>query len=97
MLGELPDLLGDFSAALGALAHGGALEGRKVPGIDTTVAALDKIVGGLDSGVRDAHKGEALVDAMSEAADAYTSFLGAPDGAEGHLTFLFKLDGVSKE
>jgi putative membrane protein len=97
MLGELPGLLGDFTAALGALAHGGALQGREVPGIDTTVAALDTIVGGLDSGVRDAHKGKALVDTMSEAADTYTSFLGAPDGAEGHLTFLFKLDGVSKE
>jgi hypothetical protein len=33
---------------------------------------------------------------MSAAADAYTSCLGLPDGAEGHLSFLFKLDGVKR-
>ena len=27
----------------------------------------------------------------------YSSFLGTPDGAKAQLTFLFKLDGVSKE
>ena len=50
------------------------------------------------SGVDEMRKGEELMQAMkAAAADSYTSFLGLPDGAHGRVSFLFKLDGVSKE
>lgn len=97
MLSELPAMLGQLKTTLDALAHGGTLQGRELPGIDTTVEGLGAMGSGLGDGVTEARKGEALTDAMKRAADTYTSFLGLPEGASGHLSFLFKLDGVSAE
>jgi putative membrane protein len=96
MLEEMPGLMADLGDTLDALARGGTLRGQQLPGLDTTVDALGTTVAGLGDGVNDIRQGEALVEAMSAAADAYTSFLGLPKGATGHLTFLFKLDGVSE-
>lgn len=96
MLSDMPGMLDDLTSTLDALAHGGTVQGQVLPGIDTTVDALGETVSGLGDGVTDARQGEALMEAMSASADAYTSFLGLPAGATGNLTFLFKLDGVSK-
>lgn len=96
LLEEMPELMADLGSTLDALAHGGTLAGRELPGIDTTVDALGQTAGGLGEGVEKAREGEALMEAMKRSADAYSSFLGKPDGADGRLTFLFKLDGVSK-
>ncbi len=52
---------------------------------------------GIGDGVTEAREGEALTEAMKRAADDYTSFLGLPEGATGHLSFLFKIEGVSVE
>lgn len=94
MLAEIPTMMSELSATLGALGRGGQVRGQHLPGISTTVGALSQIGSGLGGGVDDIRKGEALTKAMSAAADAYTSFLGLPEGATGHLSFLFKLDGV---
>jgi len=96
LLEDMPDLMADLDSTLDTLAHGGNLAGRELPGIDTTIDALGQTVGGLGEGVDRAREGEALMDAMKRSADEYSSFLGMPDGAEGRLTFLFKLDGVTK-
>lgn len=96
-LGSLPAMMGDLRSALETLAQGGSLEGQELPGITTTVEALGEMAGGLGAGVDEMSEGEALVGAMKAAAANYTTFLGLPEGAVGHLSFLFKLDGVSKE
>jgi hypothetical protein len=96
MLEDVPTLIGDLRSALAALGHGGELQGQYVPGISTTAGALRETAAGLGEGVDGIREGEAITEAMSAAADAYTSFLGLPENAEGHLSFLFKLDGVSK-
>ncbi|MBN1192988.1 MAG: hypothetical protein JXA36_04785 [Coriobacteriia bacterium] len=95
MLAELPAMMGDLQDVLGALASGGTLQGENLPGIDTTVDALGQTADGLGEGVAQMRKGEALTNAMKESADSYTSFLGLPEGATGHLSFLYKVDGVS--
>ena len=95
MLEDVPALIEDLRSTLVALGHGGEVQGMEIPGIDTTAAALNEMAAGLDSGLSEIREGEALTQAMKDAADAYTSFLGLPEGAEGHLGFLFKLDGVS--
>lgn len=96
MLAEIPAMMEELSVTLSALGRGGQVRGQHLPGISTTAGALTQIGSGLGGGVDDIRKGEALTEAMSAAADAYTSFLGLPDGAEGHLSFLFKLDGVKR-
>ena len=95
-LAELPALMGDLTDTLTALARGGRVGGQHLPGLTTTADALGEMSGGLRDGVDDLRKGEALTRAMSEAADGYTTFLGMPEGARGHLSFLFKLDGVTR-
>lgn len=97
MLAEVPTMMGELKAALDALAGGGALQGQELPGIDTTIEGLGGMGDGLGEGVAEARKGEALTNAMKRAADAYTSFFGLPEGATGHLSFLFKIEGVSVE
>lgn len=97
LLAEVPRMMNGLQAALDALAHGGTLQGQQLPGIDTTAGSLDDMGGGIGEGVTEARKGEALTAAMKRAAAGYTSFLGLPDGAEGHLSFLFKVEGVSAE
>ncbi len=95
MLAEVPTMMGELKAALDALAAGGTLEGRQLPGIDTTISGLNEMGAGLGDGITDAREGEALTEAMKRAADGFTSFLGLPEGAEGHLSFLYKIEGVS--
>jgi uncharacterized phage infection (PIP) family protein YhgE len=95
MLDEVPAMMAELQSVLSALADGGTVEGSELPGIDTTVEALDEMGAGLGDGIAEARKGEALTDAMKRAADGYTSFLGSPDGAVAHLSFLFKIEGVS--
>lgn len=94
---SLPQMMSDLVATLDAVAHGGTVQGQKLPGINTTAEALAKMSGGLGSSVDEMRKGQALLDAMKEAADSYTSFLGLPESATGHVSFLLKLDGVSQE
>lgn len=96
VLQQVPTLMADLRSALDALAAGGTLQGRQLPGIDTTVGALGEVASGLGTGVDEMRRGEALTQAMEAAADAYTSFLGLPEGATGNLSFLFKLEGVSQ-
>jgi hypothetical protein len=96
LLADLPQMMDDLGSTLDALAYGGVLQGQYLPGLSTARDGLAAMSAGLVDGVDEARKGEALVDAMAAAADAYTSFLGLPEGASGHLSFLFKLDGVSK-
>lgn len=69
----------------------------QLPGINTTVGALGQTGSGLGTGVAEMRKGEALTTATKTAADEHTSFLGAPQGATGNLSVLFKLEGVSKQ
>lgn len=95
-LQQLPAMMGQLKAALDALASGGTVQGQQLPGIDTTVDALGQTTAGLGEGVNQLREGEALQAAMKAAANNYTTFLGTPAGATGHLSFLFKLDGVSK-
>jgi putative membrane protein len=95
-LDALPQMMGELKDTLTALARGGAVRGQHLPGITTTSGALSQIGTNLGWGVDDIREGEALTEAMSRAADGYTSFLGLPEGATGHLSFLFKLDGVKK-
>jgi hypothetical protein len=95
MLDEVPAMMAELQSVLSALADGGTVKGSELPGIDTTVEALDEMGAGLGDGIAEARKGEALTDAMKRAADGYTSFLGSPDGAVAHLSFLFKIEGVS--
>jgi putative membrane protein len=95
-LAQMPAGIAQLTGTLRALAGGGSIGGRHVPGLSTTVDSLGQMSGGLGEGVEEIRKGEALQEAMSAAADAYTSFLGLPEGATGRLTFLFKLDGVKK-
>lgn len=97
LLAEIPTMMGELRATLDALAHGGTLKGQQLPGIDTTIGGLGEMGDGIGDGVTEARRGEALTGAMKRAADAYTSFLGLPEGAEGHLSFLFKVEGVSAE
>ncbi|MDO8880172.1 MAG: hypothetical protein Q7W44_05145 [Coriobacteriia bacterium] len=93
-LAELPVMMVELADTLDALARGGAVRGQHLPGLTTTSGALQQITSNLGWGVDDMREGEALTEAMSAAADAYTSFLGLPEGAEGNLSFLYKLDGV---
>jgi putative membrane protein len=93
-LAELPVMMAELADTLDALARGGAVRGQHLPGLTTTSGALQQITSNLGWGVDDMREGEALTEAMSAAADAYTSFLGLPEGADGHLSFLYKLDGV---
>ena len=95
MLDEVPAMMAELQSVLSALADGGTVQGSELPGIDTTIGALDEMGAGLGEGIAEAREGEALTDAMKRAADGYTSFLGSPDGAVGRLSFLFKIDGVS--
>lgn len=95
MLTEVPTMMGELKAALDALASGGTLRGRELPGIDTTVEGLGGMGDGLGDGVSEVRRGEALTNAMKRTADEYTSFFGLPEGATGHLSFLFKIEGVS--
>jgi len=94
---SLPQMMSDLVATLDAVAHGGTVQGQKLPGINTAAEALAKMSGGLGSSVDEMRKGQALLDTMKEAADSYTSFLGLPESATGHVSFLLKLDGVSQE
>lgn len=96
-LSGISALMKDLRSALEALGRGGTVQGRTLPGITTTIDALGTTADGLGSGVDDIREGEALMEAMKASAEAYTTFLGLPEGAEGHLSFLFKLDGVAKE
>lgn len=95
-LKQAPRLMDELRGALSVLVRGGTVAGRQVPGLDTSVEALGETARGLGDGLEGIRKGEAVTEAMKAAADAYTSFLGLPDGAEGHLGFLFRLDGVSR-
>jgi len=95
MLDEVPAMMAELQSVLSALADGGTVQGSELPGIDTTIEALDEMGAGLGDGIVEARKGEALTEAMKRAADGYTSFLGSPDGAVGHLSFLFKIEGIS--
>jgi len=97
MLEQLPAMMDEFQATLSALAEGGALRGQQLPGISTTVQALDDIGSGLGTGVSEMREGEALTEAMGRAADEYTTFMGLPEGATGRLSFLYKVEGVSAE
>ncbi|MBN2847945.1 MAG: hypothetical protein JXP72_05770 [Coriobacteriia bacterium] len=97
MLAEVPEMMGELKAALDALAQGGTLQGQQLPGIGTTIEGLSGMSDGIGNGVTEARKGEALTEAMKRAADAYTSFLGLLAGATVHLSFLFKIGGVSAE
>jgi putative membrane protein len=96
MLQQVPTLMSQLKSTLDALSSGGTLQGRQLPGINTTISALGEMTSGMGDGIGDLREGEALTDAMKAAADAYTSFLGLPEGATGQLSFLFKLEGVSK-
>jgi hypothetical protein len=93
-LAELPQTMGELGKTLDALARGGSVRGQHLPGLSTTVEALGTVSSGLGEGVDDIRKGEALTEAMSRAADGYTTFLGLPEGATGQLSFLFRIDGV---
>lgn len=95
-LSSLPSMMGDLKSVLVTLAEGGRLQGRNLPGIDTTVDALSEVSGGLGDGADEMREGEAITEVMKIAAKGYTSFLGMPEGATGHLSFLYKVDGVSK-
>ena len=96
LLGEMPKMMADLRSTLDALANGGTLQGQMLPGIDTTVDALDQTAAGLGDGVDEIREGEALTNAMKRAAEGYTSFLGLPEGATGHLSFLYKVEGISQ-
>ena len=72
-------------------------QGQQLSGINTTIGGLGDMGDGIGDGVTEARRGEVLTEAMKRAADAYTSFLGLPEGAEGHLSFLFKVEGVVVE
>ena len=96
-LSSLPKMMTELISTLDAVAHGGKVQGQMLPGISTTVDALSEISSGLATGVGQMREGEALVDAMKAAADSYTSFLGLPEGATGDVSFMLKLDGISKE
>ena len=94
---SLPAMMDTLTSTLNAVARGGTTDGVKLPGITTTVDGLGKAAGGLKAGVDEMRKGEALLNAMKAAADRYKTFLGLLDGAQGHVSFLFKLDGVSNK
>ncbi|MRS11790.1 MAG: hypothetical protein EG823_01800 [Actinobacteria bacterium] len=96
LLSEMPEMMGELKSTLQVLAAGGTLRGQQMPGISTTVDALDEVASGLGTGAEEMREGEALTNAMKAAAEEYTSFLGLPEGATGHLSFLYKVDGVSK-
>lgn len=96
LLDQMPAMLTSLRSTLDALARGGTLQGQMLPGIDTTLDALDQTAAGLNTGVDEMREGEALTGAMKAAADAYTSFLGLPEGATGHLSFLYKVEGISQ-
>lgn len=96
-LSSLPKMMSELVSTLDAVAHGGKLKGQTLPGITTTVQALTEISNGLGTGVNEMREGQELVDAMKAAADSYTSFLGLPEGAEGEVSFMLKLDGISKK
>lgn len=96
LLAQMPAMMGELRSTLDALASGGTLQGQMLPGMDTTVDALDQTAAGLGDGVDEIREGEALTEAMKRAGEAYTSFLGMPEGATGHLSFLFKVEGVSR-
>ncbi len=97
MLEELPATFDALASTLTALRDGGTLMGQYVPGIKTTESALDEIAGGMAEGVDEAAAGEALLDTMDAAAESYDSFLGKPEGAEGRVRFIMKLEGVKAE
>jgi putative membrane protein len=94
---QLPQQLDLLRSTLVALRDGGTLMGQFVPGIKTTESALKEIAGGMAEGIDEAAAGEALVETMDAAAEAYDSFLGKPEGAEGRVRFIMKLEGVQIE
>ena len=94
LLAEMPQMMGELRSTLDALAHGGSIQGQHLPGLTTASSGLGEMGTGLASGVDQMREGEALMSAMKASADAYTSFLGLPEGATGQLSFLFKLEGV---
>ena len=94
-LEELPAMLGRLRSTLVALRDGGSIEGAEVPGISATVEGLAGMSDGLAEGIDESNLGEAVVERMEDAAAAYDTFLGKPEGATGSVRFVFKLDGVS--
>ncbi|MBS3957588.1 MAG: hypothetical protein KGZ40_08725, partial [Clostridiales bacterium] len=96
-LEELPGMLGQLRDALLAVRDGGTLAGAKVPGVSTTTLALSEISTKLGEGIDESNLGEVVVSRMEEAAEAYDTFLGKPDGATGDVRFIFKLDGIAAD
>lgn len=96
-LADAASMLEDLKAALSALAVGGTVQGRDLPGLDTSARGLRALSDGLRGGVGDVRRGEAITDAMKQAADEYTSFLGLPEGATGRLTIMYRIEGVGVE
>jgi len=95
-LAELPPMLESLRSVLVAVAEGGTLEGRSVPGISTTVEGLEAMSSGLATGIDEIALGEKTIDLMEAAAESYDTFLGKPEGATGEVRFIIKLDGIAK-
>jgi putative membrane protein len=94
---QLPAQLELLRSTLVALRDGGTLMGQYVPGIKTTESALKELADGMAEGIDEAAAGEALVETLDAAAEAYDSFLGKPEGAEGRVRFIMQLEGVQTE
>ncbi len=96
-LEALPGMLRELFGTLQALKSGGPVRGERLPGIKTTIEGLEGLSSGLGSGVDDARAGDELTDRMEQAAREYDTFLGKPEGAQGNLNFLLRLDGIEKD
>lgn len=96
-LADAASMLEHLKSALSALASGGTVQDHDLPGLDTSANGLKALSDGLRGGVRDVHRGEAISDAMKRAADAYTSFLGLPEGASGRLTIMYRIEGIGTD
>jgi len=95
-LESLPAMLRELFATLQALKSGGTVQGAALPGIDTTVEGLEAMSSEVAGGVDGARAGEVLTEKMERAAKEYDTFLGKPEGAQGNLNFLLRVDGIEK-
>lgn len=86
------DGLRGLSSGLSSMESGFSSMGGELGGLESLTGSLS----GFEDTIEEIRAREALADKMREEADAYDSFLGKPDGADGRVRFLLRLDAIKK-